>query len=158
VVSLKEKLVFSDKVPLGEIWFLSFKNLILKEEKMKRVMIESPYASETSYEKANYKKYLEACIFDSLERGEAPFASHGFYTQWLKDSDPTERETGMACGRAWAKGSEVVAFYVDYGMSSGMLEMLEWVVQRMQSMATFPKPEVRKLPDWFDESDEEGEA
>lgn len=38
MIILKEKLVFSDKVPLGEIWFLSFKNLILKEERTMRRM------------------------------------------------------------------------------------------------------------------------
>lgn len=118
---------------------------------MKRVMIESPFASEVFKTAEIYKKYLKACILDSLERGEAPFASHGFYTQWLKDSKPWEREKGMACGRAWAKTADIIAFYVDYGMSPGMLEMLEWVFDAMQRTCLAPKPELRRLSNWFDE-------
>ena len=119
---------------------------------MKRVMIESPYMAATPEEKEKYDKYLEACFFDSLKRGEAPFASHGFYTQWLKDSDPTEREQGMACGKAWVGVAELVAFYVDYGMSSGMLDMLDWVFRRIKNrMVLNPHLEIRRLPNWFDE-------
>lgn len=111
---------------------------------MNRVLIESPYAG--SVEKN--LKYLEACIFDSLKRGEAPFSSHGFYTQWLKDSEPKEREKGMACGRAWARGADIVAFYVDYGMSPGMLKMLEWVFERIRDRIILsPHPEIRRLSD-----------
>lgn len=121
---------------------------------MKRVMIESPYADLSDHKMKLYKKYLEACILDSLNEGEAPFASHGFYTQWLKDSEPRERETGMACGRAWAETADIVAFYVDYGMSSGMLEMLEWVFDAIRRTCLAPSPELRRLPDWFDKKGE----
>ena len=112
---------------------------------MNRVMIESPFASSGSKTAGIYRKYLEACIFDSLERGEAPFASHGFYTQWLRDSDPTEREKGMACGKVWVETANIIAFYVDYGMSPGMIKMLEWVFDRT---ILNPHPEIRRLPDW----------
>ena len=119
---------------------------------MKRVMIESPFASSDSKMAKFYRKYLEGCILDSLERGEAPFASHGFYTQWLKDSDPAEREAGIACGRAWAEAADVVAFYVDYGMSPGMLEMLEQIFEGINNKPVVgPRIETRRLPDWFDE-------
>ena len=122
---------------------------------MKRVMIESPFAAYTPKDREKYDKYLEACFFDSLKREEAPFASHGFYTQWLDDNKSAEREQGMACGRAWADTAEIVAFYVDYGMSSGMLDMLDWVFQRIRDRVILsPHPEVRRLPDWFDEKGE----
>ena len=118
---------------------------------MKRVMIESPFAADDFVQEELHKKYLEACIFDSLERGEAPFASHGFYTQWLEDSEPAERKKGMACGKAWAETSDIIAFYVDYGISPGMIEMLEWVFEAVQRTSLAPKPEIRRLPSWLDE-------
>ena len=119
---------------------------------MNQVIIESPFAGKSAWEENRNKKYLEACIFDSLGRGEAPFASHGFYTHFLKDTEPAEREKGMECGRAWAESADIVAFYVDYDMSPGMLEMLEWVFERIKDrMILRPHPEIRRLPTWLDE-------
>jgi len=120
---LKKLLIASlNEVPTGEIWFLNTRKLCITkvtnmEEDMKRVMIESPFAGKDRQEEEKNEAYLEACIFDSLKRDEAPFASHGFYTKYLKDSDPTERAHGMACGEAWLLVADIVAFYVDLGMS-----------------------------------------
>lgn len=116
---------------------------------MKRVMIESPYSGKTPTERKRNGKYLEACMFDSLEKGEAPFASHGLYTQYLKDSDPKERKQGMACGRVWAETADIIAFYVDYGVSPGMLDMLDWMFGRDEYATARPKAELRRLPEWF---------
>ena len=57
-------------------------------------MIESPYAGDTAANLA----YLQRCIEDSLGKGEAPFASHGFYTNYLRDDDPQQRSLGIDCG------------------------------------------------------------
>lgn len=116
---------------------------------MKRVMIESPYGARTPRERERNDKYLEACIFDSLEKGEAPFASHGLYTHYLKDSDPKEREKGLACGRTWAETADIIAFYVDYGVTPGMLNMLDWIFSRDEYATSKPKAELRRLPEWF---------
>lgn len=119
---------------------------------MKRVIVESPFRGETVYEKLRNYKYLSACVVDSLRRGEAPFASHSFYPRFLDDSDPTERQQGMACGRAWAAEADIVAFYVDYGVSSGMLEMLEFLTEEWEEdcqkgkVGLRPFPEFRRLP------------
>jgi len=83
---------------------------------MKRVIIESPYKGDI---KGNLK-YLEACVYDSLKRGEAPFASHGFYTQYLRDTDPMERELGMSAGFAWSRVADLIAVYSDLGITRGM--------------------------------------
>lgn len=82
------------------------------------VIVESPYAGNVSANEA----YLRAAIRDCLVRGEAPFASHALYTQQgvLKDSIPEERELGMRAGLAWGAVAQLVAVYVDLGISSGM--------------------------------------
>lgn len=87
---------------------------------LKRVIIESPFKSDNELLTKKYKKYLALAIADSLERGEAPFASHGFYTLYLDDSIQEERKKGICAGFAWGKVAELVAIYADYGISAGM--------------------------------------
>jgi len=85
---------------------------------MRLVIIESPYAGdvETNVE------YARRCVRDSLERGEAPIASHLLYTQpgILDDNIPSERQWGIDAGLAWRKVAEASVVYSDYGISSGM--------------------------------------
>jgi len=57
----------------------------------------------------------------------------------------------MACGRAWAERTDIIAFYVDCGMSSGMLEMLDWVFDDVRKTCLAPRPEIRRLSDWSSE-------
>lgn len=90
---------------------------------MRRVIIESPYAGDI---KANVL-YARACLRDSLERGEAPIASHLLYTQpgVLRDHVPAERMRGINAGLAWRRVAEAAVFYLDRGMSPGMKSALE---------------------------------
>lgn len=83
---------------------------------MFRVIIESPFRGQYARNRA----YLLLCIRDSLSRGEAPFASHLFYTEVLDDREPEDRTLGIEAGLAWAKGADGVAVYTDLGISSGM--------------------------------------
>lgn len=83
---------------------------------MKRVIIESPYAGDV---KKNLK-YLGRAVKDCLIRGESPYASHAFFTQFLDDTIPEERELGIAAGLAWANVVDTVVVYTDLGISSGM--------------------------------------
>jgi hypothetical protein len=54
------------------------------------VVVESPYAGNIE----RNLRYLRACMADCLRRGEAPFASHGLYTQpgVLRDELPKDRQ------------------------------------------------------------------
>ena len=85
---------------------------------MRRVVIESPYAGHVE----RNLLYLEAAARDCLRRGEAPYASHGMLTQWLDDRDPIQRDLGIRCGYAWGAMAEAAVFYVDLGMSEGMVK------------------------------------
>ena len=91
---------------------------------MTLVIIESPYAGDVE----RNVKYARRAMKDSLERGEYPFASHLLYTQdgVLDDNIPEEREKGIAAGYRWGNGADIIAFYVDYGMSNGMIEALDF--------------------------------
>lgn len=83
---------------------------------MKRVIIESPYAGDVE----RNRTYLQAAIIDSLNRFEAPFASHGFYTHFLDDTNKDERAIGMKAGFAWGEVADLIAVYTDLGISPGM--------------------------------------
>jgi len=83
---------------------------------MIKVIIESPYAGDI---KAN-TEYLHRCVIDCLVRGESPYASHGFFTQFLDDDKPDDRALGIKAGLAWAEAADKVVVYVDNGISKGM--------------------------------------
>lgn len=89
----------------------------------KLVIIESPYAGDVEANVA----YARAAMRDSINRLEAPIASHLLYTQpgILRDEVPEDREYGIMAGLAWRRVAELAVFYVDRGWSRGMLAAKE---------------------------------
>ncbi len=83
---------------------------------MKLVLIESPYAGDVE----KNTEYARSCVKHSLSLGEAPFASHLFYTQILDDKNRKERSKGIEAGLAWGQKAELTAVYTDLGISEGM--------------------------------------
>lgn len=85
---------------------------------MRRVIIESPYAGDIE---ANVE-YARRCVRESLERGEAPIASHLLYTQpgILRDEVEKERKWGIDAGLAWRSVADASVVYIDKGISRGM--------------------------------------
>ena len=85
---------------------------------MRLVIIESPYAGDVE---ANIE-YARRCVRDSLNRGEAPIASHLLYTQpgILNDDDPAERQWGIDAGLAWREVAQATVVYTDRGVTRGM--------------------------------------
>lgn len=85
---------------------------------MRLVLIESPYAGDIE---ANIA-YARAAMWDCLERGEAPYASHLLYTQVgvLDDSDPAQRKRGIEAGLLWGRFAQATVVYGDRGISAGM--------------------------------------
>jgi len=80
------------------------------------VIIESPYMGNV---KSNVA-YARKCMSDSLLRGESPFASHLLYTQVLDDNVPELRGMGMSRAFAWYRHADLMAVYIDKGISNGM--------------------------------------
>lgn len=99
---------------------------------MKRVVIESPYGNPDPNVVAENEAYAEKCALECLDRSEAPYASHLFFTRkgLLNDRDPDERKLGIAAGFAWADAAEKVYFYTDRGFSQGMADALERVIEK----------------------------
>ena len=82
-----------------------------------RVIIESPYAG---VDRDLNVAYARRCLQDSLDRGEAPFASHLLYTQVLDDSVRVQRKLGMSRALDWYDVAEMIVGYMDRGITTGM--------------------------------------
>jgi hypothetical protein len=89
---------------------------------MKLTIIESPYAAPTPERIEAHVEYARRCVRDSLERGEAPIASHLLFTQpnILRDEVPEERQWGIDAGLAWRRVADLTAVYTDFGITAGM--------------------------------------
>jgi hypothetical protein len=81
------------------------------------VVIESPYGGENVERNV---RYLRAAIRDSLDRGEAPFASHGLYTTGVDDTFSKDRSNDIAKGFRFRDVCEYTVVYTDLGISQGM--------------------------------------
>ncbi len=119
----------------------------------RRVIIESPYNGEDERAVANHVGYAQRALFDSLERGEAPIASHLLHTQVLDDTDPIQRTAGIEAGHAWMPVAEHVAFYVDYGVSPGMQLALDeanrlGIPHDMREIGRHPTCEICRCTDY----------
>ena len=109
-------------------------------EEMILVIIESPYAGDVE----TNIKFARACMRDSLNRGEAPFASHLLYTQddILDDDIPQEKFWGIEAGLTWGKHASKTVVYTNLGISEGM----EFGIQR--AIKEGREVEYRELDSW----------
>ena len=85
---------------------------------MERVILESPFAGDVE----TNVRYARLCLRDSLNRGEAPYASHLLYTQpeVLNDDNAEERDWGINAGFQWRAAAHKTVVYTDLGISRGM--------------------------------------
>ena len=83
-------------------------------------VIESPFSAPTMEELVLNVQYAILAVRDSLNRGEAPYASHLFYTQMLNDNNKTERQLGIDAGLTICQNADQTAVYTDLGISEGM--------------------------------------
>lgn len=94
-----------------------------------RVMLESPFSGDVE----RNLRYARRALKDSLNRGEAPFASHLLYPQVLEDSVVTDRAAGLASAFEWLSVADGVVVYKDYGVSPGMRQ----AIRRAQKAGKF---------------------
>lgn len=84
-------------------------------------ILETPYFVPGNPEAtAENIKYAEACLRDSLLRGEAPYASHLINTRVTDDNFPEQRKLGIEAGLRIGKFACKTIVYTDRGISPGM--------------------------------------
>ena len=97
--------------------------LTQKAKKWVKTIVESPFAGNVEKNLAFLRAIMRSCLLN----GEAPYASHGLYTQpgVLDDTKPEERRLGMEAGFAWSEVAQKINVYSNYGLSDGMLKGIE---------------------------------
>src|SRR5687768_10281510 len=102
------------------------------------VIVESPYGNADPIEILLNEAYLRDALHDCLRQGEAPYASHGLYTLpgVLRDDDPEERRMGIEAGFAIGRLFPRRVFYVDRGVSVGMIKGAQEARRLNQEMIT----------------------
>lgn len=83
---------------------------------MKKIYICSPYRGDIEKNVANARRYCE----EVLGAGHMPIAPHLYFTQFLDDEIPHEREKGLQMGLEWLAGCDEVLVCGDT-VSEGML-------------------------------------
>ena len=100
----------------------------MEKQRFELVIVESPFSAKLAdgsldaHMQTRHIEYARKCMFDCLQRGEAPFASHLLYTQEgvLDDTVPEERIRGIDAGFAWHSKADRMVVYIDFGISTGM--------------------------------------
>lgn len=94
---------------------------------MKRVFICSPLSNpdprvvQANIARAHRLAYL-ACTLGEV----AAFAPHGFYTAFLDDSDPEEREIGLHAGQRFLEICDELWCWDRLGITGGMQEEITY--------------------------------
>jgi len=87
-----------------------------------RVIIESPYGGN---KKDYHRRYAQKCLYHSLMMDESPLAFHLLYTQVLDDDKTFDRKKGIELSHSWYKSADMVAAYIDFGVTEGMQEGID---------------------------------
>jgi len=88
---------------------------------MKRVVVESPYAGNIKLNEIYGEFAMHDCL---VNHNETPYASHLLYTRKnvLRDHIPEDRKLGIEAGFYWRDVAEQTNFYIDLGMTDGMVQ------------------------------------
>jgi hypothetical protein len=97
---------------------------------VKLTLVESPFAGRSpacsggeecrKTDLAYNVKYVRALCLYLARRGDAPYASHVFCTEFLDDTVPEQRSMGIEIGLAWGSRAALTVVGVDRGISAGM--------------------------------------
>lgn len=91
---------------------------------MRVTIVESPY-NLASLGRSECVRYALWCCVDCDERGEASFASHLFFTQFIPETKDG-RDRGLAYRDEIARrAGDTIARYTDIGETSGMYRPID---------------------------------
>ncbi|WP_051368421.1 hypothetical protein [Psychromonas sp. SP041] len=99
---------------------LTTKSIHIQRERaqMPRVMVESPLGGDY-WKNVEYARM--AMRHSMMMVGESPMALHLLYNKSLRDGNDVERSIGIKRSFDWHSHAEKKAFYIDRGLSNGMI-------------------------------------
>lgn len=94
--------------------------LRVTKQPRKAVLMVTPFMAEDISQSARMVRYATRATRDSLNRNESPLASHLFYSEVLNVRNQIERDIGLQSQLTWIKGCDIVAVYIDFGITPAM--------------------------------------
>lgn len=104
--------------------------LRVTKQPRKAVIVITPFAAEDYANAAKMNRYALRATRDSLNRMEAPVASHLFYSDVISARNPIERDIGLQSQLTWLKNCDLVAVYLDFGVTPAMQVAINAAIQR----------------------------
>lgn len=97
----------------------------------KRVIVITPFLIEKTELKHKLERYAKAATQDSFKNNEAPISSQSMYLN-LSGTTGTnlERDASFVTQLNWLLKADIVAFYVDYGITPAMESMLNFCMRK----------------------------
>lgn len=97
----------------------------------KRVIVVTPFLIEKVDQKHKLERYAKAATQDSFKNNEAPISSQSMYLN-LSGTGGTnlERDASFVTQLNWMLKADIVAFYIDYGITPAMESMLNFCLRK----------------------------
>lgn len=97
----------------------------------KRVIVVTPFLIEKVDQKHKLERYAKAATQDSFKNNEAPISSQLMYLN-LSGTTGTnlERDASFVTQLNWMLKADIVAFYIDYGITPAMESMLNFCLRK----------------------------
>lgn len=86
----------------------------------KATIILTPFFSEDPSKGAMFERFAKRAVRDSMNRNEAPLASHLFYYEIFNNNIQIERDMGLHSQISWIPNCDLVAVYIDFGVTQAM--------------------------------------
>lgn len=103
-----------------------------------RPVSENPVQRRWEME-ANRERVIKACKLLTL-CGYMPMAPHAYFTQFLSDDDPEEREEGMQLGIEWLSMCDELWTFGDR-ISEGMQTEIDFAKENFIKIRNMPEPD-----------------
>lgn len=110
----------------------------------KRVIVVTPFLIEKIDQKQKLERYAKAATQNSFKQNEAPISSQSMYLG-LSGTTGTnlERDASFVTQMNWMLKADLVAFYIDYGITPAMESMLNFCLRKNI------KSEIRKIGEYL---------
>lgn len=97
----------------------------------KRVIVVTPFLAESLDKKQKYERYAMQATQNSFKNNEAPISSQSMYFGLSGTSGTNlERDASFVTQLNWLLKADLVAFYIDYGITPAMESMINFCLRK----------------------------
>lgn len=97
----------------------------------KRVIVVTPFLIEKLEQKHKLERYAKAATQDSFKHNEAPISAQSMYFGLTGTTGTNlERDASFVTQMNWMLKADLVAFYIDYGITPAMESMINFCLRK----------------------------